>query len=78
MWPPVEAFMWMQQAQSRLQDHHRERVYSSRGIFGGYSAFIRVIRRYLRLIPGPCAMSYSPPYIRNYPQFIHAYSASSE
>ena len=37
-----------------------------------------VIRRYPRLLPGPCAKSYSPPHIRRYPQFIHAYSATSE
>ena len=100
MWPPVGAFMWMQHAKSRLQDHHRERVFES-----AYSGVIRrlselfadihvlfpgrvqnhirrhtfgVIRRYPRLLPGPCAKAYSPPHIRRYPQFIHAYSATSE
>ena len=100
MWPPVGAFMWMQHAKSRLQDHHRERVFES-----AYSGVIRrlselfadihvlfpgrvqnhirrhifgVIRRYPRLLPGPCAEAYSPPHIRCYPQFIHAYSATSE
>ena len=43
------------------------------GLFGSYSALIRVIRRYSRLIPGPCAKPYSPPHIRSYPQI----SASS-
>lgn len=77
MWPPLGAFMWMQQTQSSCKTTFASE-YIRAGIFGGYSAFIRIIRRYLRLIPGPCATSYSPPYIRSYPQFIHAYSASSE
>ena len=36
MWPPVGALMWMQHAKSRLQDHHRERVFES-----AYSGVIR-------------------------------------
>ena len=53
MWPPVEAFMWMQQAQSRLQDHHRERVYSSRHIrrlFGVYPHYPQIFAPYSRAV----------------------------
>ena len=47
MWPPVGAFMWMQHAKSRLQDHRRERVYSIRLIrelFGSYPQIFADIR----------------------------------
>ena len=51
MWLPVEAFMWMQQTQSQLQDHIRERVYSSRHIrrlFGVYPRYPQIFAPYSR------------------------------
>ena len=53
MWPPVGAFMWMQHAKSRLQDHHRERVYSSRLIrelFGAYPSYSQIFTSYSRAV----------------------------
>ena len=53
MWPPVGAFMWMQHAKSRLQDHHRERVYSSRHIrrlFGVYPRYPQIFAPYSRAV----------------------------
>ena len=53
MWPPVGAFMWMQHAKSRLQDHHRERVYSSRhirGLFGVYPRYSQIFASYSRVM----------------------------
>ena len=48
MWPPVGAFMWMQHAKSRLQDHHRERVFEP--------AYSEVIRRLSALSADICAL----------------------
>ena len=53
MWPPVGALMWMQHAKSRLQDHHRERVYSSRLIrelFGAYPSYSQIFTSYSRAV----------------------------
>ena len=53
MWPPVGAFMWMQHAKSQLQDHHRERVYSSRLIrelFGAYPSYSQIFTSYSRAV----------------------------
>ena len=53
MWPPLGAFMWMQQTQSQLQDHFRERVYSSRHIrrlFGVYPRYPQIFAPYSRAV----------------------------